>query len=229
MRPEDVFHSDHYLRHNQRRQEHLATLGLDLAAKTVLEVGAGIGDHTTFFIDRGCTVTTSDAREENVALLLERLPDCRVWALDLDAPEAPLELFDIVYCYGTLYHLAKPAEALEFLAQRCVGQLLLETCVSFGDELAINLVHEDVANPSQAVRGGGCRPTRPWIVDQLGRHFSYVYVTTTQPWHKEFPLEWNAEPVASGAQLSRGVFVASRTPLHLSALSNEIPAVQIRA
>jgi SAM-dependent methyltransferase len=223
------FHSDHYLRHNQRRQEHLATLGLDLAAKTVLEVGAGIGDHTSFFIDRGCSVTTSDAREENLVLLRQRLPGCRVWALDLDAPEAPLERFDVVYCYGTLYHLAKPADALAFLAERCDGQLLLETCVSLGDDLAVNPVREDVTNPSQASTGIGCRPTRPWIVDQLRRHFAHVYVTTTQPWHEEFPLEWGSEAVSDSAQLTRSVFVASRTPLHLSALSAEIPVRQQRA
>lgn len=48
LRPtaERHFHSIFYLRHNARRQEHLATLGLDLGNKSVLEVGAGIGDHT---------------------------------------------------------------------------------------------------------------------------------------------------------------------------------------
>ena len=195
----------------------------------MLEVGAGIGDHTSFFLDRGCAVTSPTRARRTSRSSESAFPGCRVWALDLDAPEAPLERFDVVYCYGTLYHLAKPADALEFLAKRCDGQLLLETCVSFGDELAINLVHEDAADPSQAASGTGCRPTRPWIVDRLRRHFSYVYVTTTQPWHEEFPLEWSADPVAGGAQLTRSVFVASRVPLHLPALSTEIPAVQIRA
>ena len=46
------FHTDHYLRHNQRLLEHLATLGLPIAGRTVLEVGAGIGDLTSFFLDR---------------------------------------------------------------------------------------------------------------------------------------------------------------------------------
>jgi hypothetical protein len=54
--PIDVFHSAHYQRHNQRRQEHLASLGLDISGATVLEVGAGIGDHTSFFLDRGCQI-----------------------------------------------------------------------------------------------------------------------------------------------------------------------------
>jgi len=57
----DAFLSYHYQRHNQRRLEHLASLGLDIAGCTVLEVGAGIGDHTSFFLDRGCEVVTSDS------------------------------------------------------------------------------------------------------------------------------------------------------------------------
>jgi Methyltransferase domain len=225
----EEFHSYHYLRHDQRRQEHLATLGLDLADRTVLEVGAGIGDHTSFFLDRGCTVTTSDAREENLELLRRRLPDCRVWKLDLDAPQAPDERFDIVYSYGLLYHLSRPAEALAFMAERCDALLLLETCVSFGDALAVNLVQEDVTNPSQAFEGTGCRPTRPWIVDQLRRHFEHVYVTQTQPWHEEFPLDWDVTAVPPPPALTRSVIVASRQALDLPSLTTEIPMRQTRA
>jgi SAM-dependent methyltransferase len=225
----EEFHSDHYLRHDQRRQEHLATLGLDLSDTTVLEVGAGIGDHTSFFVDRGCQVTTSDARAENLELLRERWPGSDVWNLDMDAPQAPAGTFDVVYCYGLLYHLRRPSEALAFLAERCDGLLLLETCVSFGDDLAVNLVQEDVTNPSQAFEGTGCRPTRAWIVDQLRDHFEHVYVTRTQPWHEEFPLDWDPALAPGGAALTRSVFVASRTPLNLPTLTDEVPAVQTRA
>ncbi len=49
MDPLASFATDDYRRHNSRRLEHLATLGLDLAGRKVLEVGAGIGDHTSFF------------------------------------------------------------------------------------------------------------------------------------------------------------------------------------
>ena len=49
--PLEEFHGPHYLKHNQRRQEHLATLGLPLAGRSVIEMGAGIGDHTEFFLD----------------------------------------------------------------------------------------------------------------------------------------------------------------------------------
>src|SRR5580704_12589348 len=53
------FGSPWYQRHNQRRQEHLASLQLDLVSKSVLEVGAGVGDHTFYFLDRDCTVVSA--------------------------------------------------------------------------------------------------------------------------------------------------------------------------
>jgi 16S rRNA A1518/A1519 N6-dimethyltransferase RsmA/KsgA/DIM1 with predicted DNA glycosylase/AP lyase activity len=62
----EAFRIGYYQRFNARRLEHLATLGLDLWDKTVLEVGAGVGDLTSFFLDRGCKVTSVEARAENI-------------------------------------------------------------------------------------------------------------------------------------------------------------------
>ena len=58
--PFAVFLAPTALAINQARQSHLASLGLDLANKRVLEVGAGIGLHTPFFRERGCEVTVTD-------------------------------------------------------------------------------------------------------------------------------------------------------------------------
>ena len=67
------FRDDRYLRHNARRLEHLASLGLDLLGKRVLEVGAGVGDHTGFFLDRDCSVLSTEPRGENCQLFAETL------------------------------------------------------------------------------------------------------------------------------------------------------------
>ena len=55
-----VFQEPEALRINRVRQEHLASLGLELHGKSVLEVGAGIGLHTDFFEERGCDVLSTD-------------------------------------------------------------------------------------------------------------------------------------------------------------------------
>lgn len=227
--PTDVFWSYHYLRHNQRRQEHLAGLGLPIPEAAVLEVGAGIGDHTSFFLDRGCTVVLTEPRRDNVGVLRSRFPELRVVPLDLDAPDSLLdETFDIVYCYGTLYHLHRPAEAIRFMSDRCRKLLLIETCVSLGDGEAINLVPERADDLSQSIHGGGCRPTRKWVYNELKRHFAHVYMPRTQPFHEEFPLDWSSGKAEAASTLTRSVFIASRRPLDLTSLVEGIPRIQTR-
>jgi len=225
--PTDAFLNDAYIRHDKRRQEHLASLGLDIAGRTMLEVGAGIGSHTSFFLDRGCEVVSSEARVENLEMIRARFPNLEVRRLDLDAPDQQFkDTFEIVYCYGLLYHLKDPKGALEFMAQRCKGMLLLETCVSYGDEESINLCDEPAEVLSQSIYGRGCRPTRPWIYNQLNRHFEFVYMPITQPNHEDFPLEWsNATEID---RETRSIFVASRQSIENSQLVEHIPRQQRR-
>jgi len=211
----DGFHSEAYLRHNRSRLGHLASLGMDLSGKTVLEVGAGVGDHTGFYLERGCRVTVTDARPENLAIMRRRFAGnamIQVQPLDMDDPGEFPGNFDVVHCYGLLYHLRQPAQALQFMSAHCRGILLLETCVSRGDEVEINPVVEPLQFHTQAFYGTGCRPTRGWVWRSLQEHMPYAYVTRTQPDHEEFPVDWDAVP-ANPALLMRSVFVASRTDL----------------
>ena len=229
--PREDFHSNHYQRHNRKRLEHLASLGLGVRGATVLEVGAGIGDHTPFFLERRCKVLTTDARAENVEELQKRYPDVDVRQLDLDAPDPNVlgdEMFDIVYCYGLLYHLSKPDVALDFMAAHCSKLLFLETSVSFGDDESVNLCDEIADRPSQSISGQGCRPTRRWIVNRLRSQFEFVYLPTTQPDHEQFPLDWSEPQPASSKRLARAVFVASRQKLDGELLVEDIPMQQVR-
>lgn len=227
--PEQSFHSAHYQLHNQRRLEHLGSLGLPLDGKTVLETGAGIGDHTAFYLEHGCTVVATEPRRENLDVLRERYgahSRVRIALLDLDRPTGfDGETFDIIHCYGTLYHLSRPAEALAFLADRCGEMLLLSTWVSFGDDEAVHLVAEEQRSPTQSIYGTGCRPTRPWVFHQLRQHFAHVYMPVTQPDHPEFPLDWTRP---SGEPISRAVFVAAREPIANPLLVDHIPSRQRR-
>jgi len=228
--PEQRFLAYHYLRHNQRRLEHLASLQLDIAGSTVLEVGAGIGDHTSFFIDRGCKIVSTDAREENLQVLRSRYPDITVRRLDMNAPDQTFnEVFDIVYCYGLLYHLNNPSVAIERMSRWCRRLLLLETCVSYGDENAINPCTENAKSPTQSVSGQGCRPTRIYVYNQLHRYFEFVYFPITQPNHEQFPIDWTVVPATEDNTLTRAVFIASRQRLDNKFLTEEVPSLQKRA
>src|SRR5262245_9293378 len=99
----DSFASDDYQRHNKRRQEHLASLHLDLSGRSVLEIGAGPGDHTGFFLDRGCHVTSTDGRPECVEALKARFPKAKILQFDANAePPAEIQPHQIIYAYGLL-------------------------------------------------------------------------------------------------------------------------------
>jgi trans-aconitate methyltransferase len=228
MSIENFLH-DLYQRHNKRRQEHLATLGLPIAGRSVLELGAGVGDHTSFFLDRYCQVTVTDARPDNVEYMRKRYPDVEARLVDIEAPTLPdLSQHDVVYAYGLLYHLGNPELALARMAELTKDLLLLETCVSFGEHEFVGMVDENADDPTQAAHGRGCRPSRLWVFNALRRHFAHAYTTTTQPWHPEFPLDWRGPPPANATGLFRAVFVASRRALKNARLLEDLPDVQTR-
>jgi hypothetical protein len=226
MDPFEVFWSSHYMRHNQRRLEHLASLGLPLAHQTVLEVGSGIGDHTSFFVDRDCQVVITEAQEQNLAVIRSRYPEFDVRQLDLNFPPPdPIEA-DIVYCYGTLYHLERPAGAIAWMARCARRMLLLETCVAAGTDERLSPFSERAGSPENAIDGHGCRPTRAWVQARLAESFPHVYVPITQPWHEEFPLDWS-RPELAEKSLIRAVFIGSYQAIDNPLLSEELPTRQV--
>jgi SAM-dependent methyltransferase len=212
---------------NAARQNHLASLGLELSGKRVLEVGAGIGLHTEFFEARGCRVVSTDGNPSNIAEITRRHPERTVRVLDLDDPSGLDELgeFDVVYCYGTLYHLSQPERALRALAGVCRGMILLETCIALGRYPELHLVRDTDSN-NQSIRSIGCRPTRSWVMEKLQTYFGHAYITVTQPDHRDFDLDWR---IVESLKLHRAVFVGSKQPLANALLVEEVPEVQTRA
>lgn len=226
VNPFDVFLTADAHAINRARQEHLASLHLDLKGKRVLEVGAGIGLHTPFFLERSCEVVVTDGNPENVDEIRRRHPGLRAGQADLDGSDdlARFGSFDVVYCYGLLYHLAQPERALRRIADVCTGQLLLETCVSLGQSAEVVFLRDFVSN-NQATGGIGCRPTRLWVMEKLRQHFGHAYHAKEQPDHPDFPLDWQ---LPETRLLYRAVFVGSKTPLGSPGLMREIPSKQER-
>lgn len=218
-----VFDEPGYLAIDRARMEHLGSLGLPLAGRAVLVVGAGVGGHVAFLEALGCLVWATDGRQENVEEIRRRAarPGAGVRAarLDVDALGRPedsaglLPPWPVVHCYGLLYHTTMPDVVIQHLARWCGETLLLETCVapdSAGD--SCSYAAEDAADPRNSVYGGGCRPTRAWVERELKLWFPHVYYPTTQPDHEDFPTDWNGAAEAATGNI-RAVFVASRLPL----------------
>jgi FkbM family methyltransferase len=223
--PWNVFLTPEALAINEARLCHLASLGLDLRNKRVLEVGGGIGLHTCFFESLGCDVLFTEARQDNLDEARKRYPHRKTVLINLDAEEdlSRLGRFDLVYCYGTLYHLSHASTALRALAKICDGQILLETCVTPDDGEDLNPEAEPAWVANQAFAGMGCRPTRSWVMAQLRQHMGFAYQSTTQPNHPDFELNW-IEPAPR--KVYRAIFVGSKTQLDNRQLCEQPCALQ---
>jgi len=90
----------------------------------------------------------------------------------------------------------------------------------------VNIAAEDQKNPNQSFEGVGCRPGRDWVLSEFKKYFPYVYITTYQPDHPDFPLNWPA--IVEPGKLTRSVFVASRSSLDLPTLSPKLLRKQDR-
>jgi FkbM family methyltransferase len=231
---ETAFRNPAYLRMNARRLEHLAGLGLPIAGRDVLEVGAGVGDLTSFFLDRGCQVTAIEPRPENRAYFATQYEDPAAWPtqrvrilpgdawrLSAHGSVAP---HSVLFCYGVLYHLDRPLDALQEMAASCTDLMILETRVSYAVDERLEAEEEDEANPTNAVSGRGCLPSRRWVYARLAELFAHVYMPLTQPAHPQFRLDWRSREPPPGR--CRAIFVASRRELVNSVLYRGVPDLQ---
>src|SRR5262249_34426369 len=217
----EVFDGPEALAINRARLEHLASLGLDLAGKTVLDVGCGVGHLAQFFVQRRCEVICIDGRAENIESLRTRYPGVPARVVDIRCGlPADLGPFDVVFCYGLLYHLEDPVAALRHLARACTEMLLLETLVCDSREPVMQLVDEPVV-ANQAVGGLGSRPSPSFVAMALNRGgFPLVYGPVCAPAHPDFTFSWkNDGSIVRGGYNLRCVLVAARRAVNSPALA----------
>lgn len=206
---------------NKMRIEHLDSLNLNFNNKTVLETGCGgRGDVTKYLLSKNAIVTLNDYRLENIISLLESLNkilDNNTWDLNKTLPLD--KKFDIIVCFGTLYHLNKPEDTIVNLSQLCNEFMILSTITNGQNDESINITSEDIHIPNQAGDGMGCRPGRLFLYNTLRQHFRYVYLIKTQPNYHEFPLHFPTIPYSSNA---RNVFIGSHIKLENELLVEEL-------
>lgn len=224
---QQVFNDDLAHAINTARLEFLAGLNLPLAGKRVLDAGCGVGHHSAFYTERGCHVVGIDGRADNVSMMKRLYPAVDGYVGDLQ--EMPLErlgMFDVVHCFGLLYHLDSPVAALRRLAAVCRDLLIIETMVCDSAASVMVIVDEN-ASANQALAGLGCRPSPGFVTMALNRiGFPYVYGSDTRPNFPDFQFEWrNTLDVTRDGHNLRCMFLASRTPVEHPSLKNLVSTV----
>lgn len=119
---------------------------LDLAGRSVLELGCFEGAHTLSLLKYTDNVTAVDIRPQNVINTLTRLSVfgetakvfvCNVEDIDKDFEEG---YFDVIFHCGVLYHLKNPVEHLLKLKTMC-SYMVLDTHIADDDSQTTK--HED--------------------------------------------------------------------------------------
>lgn len=122
---------------SQRARFKVLTDNVDLAGKTLLDVGCGLGDLLTFLAEHGIAVeyTGVDILEKMVAAARLQHPSARFIHADVFADDSVgADSFDVVFCSGTFnLNLGNNREFLPVAVRRLVE--LARNCAVF------NLLH----------------------------------------------------------------------------------------
>jgi len=186
----------------------------------VLDIGAGVGHFTGFYKQHGCVVVAVDGRDDNITELRRRHPDVESHVADAqELDPAAFGQFDVVHCFGLLYHLDSPVAALRRFHAMCRGVLVLETMTCDSSRPVAVLVDESKA-VSQAMQGLGSRPSPAFLTLALNRvGFRYVYGARVPPQHPDFQFEFRDDLSITRNDIPmRCVMVASHTALDLPSL-----------
>jgi tRNA (mo5U34)-methyltransferase len=186
-----VFDQHHYDVLNRARGEVvsqcLAELTPKLNLQTAIDVGCGLGYFSQLLKSRGLSVTGVDGRQQNVEEAQRRNPDIRFCRFDAEDPGIrSLGKFDLVLCFGLLYHLENPMLAIRHLNELTGKLLLVEGVIQPGNETMMALI-EETGHEDQGLNHIAFYPTEPCLLKMFYRAgFGHAYTFSTQPNHPEY-------------------------------------------
>ena len=154
---------------------------------TAVDAGCGVGFFSKTLEECGLTACGFDGRSENVAEARKRFPSIPFERADIQDP-AVLELgrFDLVLCFGLLYHLENPLLAIRHLRALTEKCLLVES-MCLPEEKPSMLLREEPRQDDQSLTDVACYPSEGLLVKMLYRAgFSVVYRIVPLPDHDDF-------------------------------------------
>lgn len=217
MPKEWIFDSESTRVFSERRAEYLKRLIQNLRPhvelRSALDAGCGIGYFSGQLAEMNFEVTAIDARQENIDEAKQRYTGINFVTLDAEDQRVPeLGSFDMVLCFGLLYHLENPFLAIRNLFAVTKKVLIIETIVTSHDLPMAALVDEYVAE-DQSIHAVAFIPSEPAFIKMLYRSgFVHVYTTAHIPEHEQF-FETDEE------SKRRTIIVASQNPITADMLS----------
>jgi len=181
-----------------------------LSLSNAVDAGCGVGFFSQTLEECGLSACGFDGRMENVAEARKRFPQIPFEQGDLeDCSILELGRFDLVLCFGLLYHLENPLLAIRNLRGLMEKCLLLESmCVPA--EKSSMLLREEPHQEDQSLTSVACYPSEGSLVKMLYRAgFAAVYRVTSLPDHDDF------RETAEHAR-RRTVLLASSAPINIA-------------
>lgn len=163
------------------------TLKSALALSDALDAGCGVGFFSQVLCRCGLNTRGFDGRPENVEEARNRFPGIPFETNDVERREV-LELgkFDLVVCFGLLYHLENPLLAIRHLHAMTRKCLLLES-MCLPDERSSMLLREEPRQSDQSLTDVACYPSEAGLVKMLYRAgFTTVCRVLPLPDHDDF-------------------------------------------
>jgi len=206
-----VFDQSHYDALNAARGETVTRMlpGLKqrLNLKTALDLGCGLGHYADILQQHGFEVLAVDGRAENVEEARRRFPHLRFQVADAQDPAlSQLGKFDLVFCFGLLYHLENPFRVIRSIAELTSKLALMEGIVYPSPEPAMVLMDENTG-VDQGLNFMAFYPSEPCLIKMLRRSgLTHCYNPESMPAHPEYHQ-------GSNGFRRRTVLAAAREPV----------------
>jgi SAM-dependent methyltransferase len=202
----------------------IAQLKVVLPFATAVDIGCGVGHFSNVLDSLGLNVLGLDAREQNVLEARRRYPHIRFEVMNVeDLRLLQFGQFDLVFCFGLLYHLENPFQSIRNMSSMTTQVALLEGVCYPSRESMMVLVDEDDLD-DQGVNNIAFYPTETCLIKMLFRSgYTYCFLPRSMPDHPFYnPPE--------GPFRYRTLLVASKHPLKLASLIPQaVPISELRA
>lgn len=181
-----------------------------LGLSTAVDAGCGVGFFSRTLADCGLHTCGFDARAENIEEARRRFPGIPFEQADVVAREiSQLGPFDLVLCFGLLYHLESPLQAIRNLRATTEKCLVLES-MCLPDKRCSLLLRQEPRQDDQSLAEMACYPSESSLVKMLYQAgFAKVYRVMPLPDHDDF------RETPEHAQ-RRTVLLASRVPIEVA-------------